>query len=157
MGKLCPCCCAEVDSVHKHHIVPKVLGGLDIPTNIVECCEECHGKIHGRDMTNHRALTIEGLRKARARGVQLGAYRDGIYVGGKGNADTARYAREARTDLYKHRALEKLPLLNDIDPNRTMSLRALAQKLNELEVLTISGKGTWSANSVRRLKNSIYA
>tara|TARA_R110000744_G_scaffold279702_1_gene391909 strand:- start:53 stop:520 length:468 start_codon:yes stop_codon:yes gene_type:complete len=152
MDKLCPCCNAEVESVHKHHIVPKVLGGLDIPTNIVECCESCHGKIHGRDMTNHRELTIEGLRKAKARGVQLGAYRDGVFVGGKGNADTARNATEARTALYKSRALEKVPLLDEIDPDRTMSLRAVANKLNELSIPTISGRGNWAAASVRRLK-----
>ena len=154
MGTKCPCCHAEVESIHKHHIVPKVLAGLDIPTNIVECCEECHGKIHGRDMTNHRALTIEGLRKAKARGVQLGAYRDGIYVGGKGTAETAKKASEARTALYKSRALEKLPLLNDIDPDETMSLRSLAKKLNELEVPTISGRGIWNASSVLRLRNT---
>jgi DNA invertase Pin-like site-specific DNA recombinase len=41
--------------------------------------------------------TKEALAAAKARGVQLGAYRDGVYVGGKGNADTARNAREART------------------------------------------------------------
>ena len=153
MGTLCPCCQEEVESLHKHHIVPKVLGGLDIPSNIVECCESCHGKIHGRDMTHHRKLTIEGIRKAKARGIQLGAYRDGVFVGGKGNADTARNARDARTALYKSRALEKAPLLNEIDPNGTMSLWALAKKLNELAIPTISGKGSWTATSVKRLKN----
>ena len=153
MGTLCPCCQSEVESLHKHHIVPKVLAGLDIPSNIVECCESCHGKIHGLDMTHHRKLVIEGLRKAKARGVQLGAYRDGVYVGFKGNAATAKYASEARTALYKSRALEKAPLLNEIDPNGTMSLRALAKKLNELAIPTISGKGSWAAPSVKRLKN----
>ena len=152
MGTKCPCCHAEVESTHKHHIVPKVLGGVDSPTNIVECCESCHGKIHGRDMIHHKKLTIEGLRKAKAGGVQLGAYRDGVYVGGKGNADTAKIASEARSALYKNRALEKVSLLDEIDPDRTMSLRALAKKLNELSTPTISGRGNWSANSVRRLK-----
>ena len=152
MGTKCPCCHAEVESTHKHHIVPKVLGGVDSPTNIVECCESCHGKIHGRDMLNHKRLTIEGLQKAKARGVQLGAYRDGVYVGGKGNAATAKNASEARTALYRSRALEKVPLLDEIDPDGTMSLRALSKKLNELLIPTISGRGTWNASSVRRLK-----
>jgi hypothetical protein len=152
MGTKCPCCHAEVESTHKHHIVPKVLGGVDSPTNIVECCESCHGKIHGRDMLNHKRLTIEGLQKAKARGVQLGAYRDGVYVGGKGNTATAKNASEARTALYRSRALEKVPLLDEIDPDGTMSLRALSKKLNELLIPTISGRGTWSAGSVRRLK-----
>ena len=67
---------------------------------------------------------------------------------------TAKKASEARTALYKSRALEKLPLLNDIDPDETMSLRSLAKKLNELEVPTISGRGIWNASSVLRLRNT---
>ena len=43
--------------------------------------------------------TKEALTAAKARGVQLGAYRDGVYVGGKGSRDTAKNASEARTAL----------------------------------------------------------
>ena len=74
--------------------------------------------------------TTEALAAAKARGVQLGAYRDGVYVGGKGNRDTARNATEARTALFRSNALNRLPMLKP----------------------TVSTKGRWSANSVRRLK-----
>ena len=43
-------------------------------------------------------------------------------------------------------------MLNRIDPERNMTLRAMADKLNDMNVATTSGKGSWSANSVRRLK-----
>ena len=96
--------------------------------------------------------TKEALAAAKARGVQLGAYRDGIYVGGKGSKDTAKNASEARTALYKRRSADKLPMIAKVDPDASLSLRQIAEKLNELSVPTISGKGRWSANSVRRLK-----
>ena len=96
--------------------------------------------------------TKEALAAAKARGVQLGAYRDGVYVGGKGNADTARNASEARTVRFHANAVDKLPLLKRYDPDGSMSLRAIADIFNRYGVPTVSGTGRWSANSVRRLK-----
>ena len=96
--------------------------------------------------------TKEALAAAKARGVQLGAYRDGVYVGGKGNADTARNASEARTVKFHTNAVDKLPLLKRCDPDGSMSLRAIADIFNRYGVKTVSGRGFWSANSVRRLK-----
>ena len=96
--------------------------------------------------------TKEALAAAKARGVQLGAYRDGVYVGGKGNADTARNASEARTAKFRANAEDKLPLLKRYDPAGSMSLRAIADIFNRYGVKTVSGRGQWSANSVRRLK-----
>ena len=136
MGTLCPCCRAEVDSVHKHHIVPKVLGGLDIPTNIVECCEECHGKIHGRDMTNHKALTIEGLRKAKARGVLLGGARPEAEVRHAAVKEVADgHANRVRSVIKSYRS-------------NGSSYRDIASHLNQLEIATARG-GRWFASTVR--------
>jgi DNA invertase Pin-like site-specific DNA recombinase len=96
--------------------------------------------------------TKEALAAAKARGQQLGAYRDGVYVGGKGNADTAKNASEARTALYRGRAREKSRMLKRYDPDGSMSLRAIAEALNANGIPTVSERGSWSANSVRRLK-----
>ena len=96
--------------------------------------------------------TKEALAAAKARGVQLGAYRGGVYVGGKGNADTAKNASEARTAFFHANAMRRLPMLKRVDPEGAMSLRAIAEALNGLGIPTVSGKGTWSSNSVRRLK-----
>jgi hypothetical protein len=43
-------------------------------------------------------------------------------------------------------------MLNRIDPEKNVALRAMAYKLKDMNVATTSGKGSWSANSVRRLK-----
>jgi hypothetical protein len=43
-------------------------------------------------------------------------------------------------------------MLKRIDPEGTMSLRVIAEALNGMAIPTVSGKGQWSANSVRRLK-----
>ena len=96
--------------------------------------------------------TKEALAAAKARGVQLGAYRNGMYVGGKGSRDTAKNASAARTALYRRRAAAKLPMIKKVDPDGSLSLRGIAQKLNDMGVPTVSEKGSWSANSVRRLK-----
>ena len=46
----------------------------------------------------------------------------------------------------------QLPLLKMYDPDGSMSLRAIADIFNRYGVKTVSGRGSWSANSVRRLK-----
>ena len=73
-------------------------------------------------------------------------------VGGKGTAYTAKNASKARTVLFHANAMRRLPMLKRIDPEGTMSLRAVAAALNGMAIPTVSSKGQWSANSVRRLR-----
>ncbi len=69
-GKMIKCFeCDSVENIHNHHVVPKVKGG----TKTIPLCEVCHGKVHGRDFTNHKKLTKEGLKRAKDRGVILGS------------------------------------------------------------------------------------
>ena len=60
---------------HKHHVVPRSLGGND-ESNCVWLCDECHGLIHkinySKNGLSHSQLTKMGLEKARAKGVHLG-------------------------------------------------------------------------------------
>jgi len=96
--------------------------------------------------------TKAALAAAKARGKQLGAYRDGVFVGRRGTPEDAERAREARTALFQARMVNITPLLGRIDPENVLSLRAIAERLNDMNVPTVTGKCGWSANSVRRLK-----
>ena len=96
--------------------------------------------------------TKDALAAAKARGVQLGAYRDGQFVGRVGTAADTQKASIARAAKYEAAARMKLPLLQRVDPLGSLSLRQIAARLNAMEVPTVSGKGSWSANSVKRLK-----
>ncbi|MDA8954863.1 recombinase family protein [Planktomarina temperata] len=92
---------------------------------------------------------------AKARGRQLGAYDKNDktkFVGRKGTPEDAQRAREALTARSFIRASDKLPMLKRVDPDGSLSLRAIAEALNANGIPTVSGRGLWSANSVRRLK-----
>lgn len=100
--------------------------------------------------------TKDALAAARARGVVLGAYSKSDkskYVGGKGTRQTALVASQARSRKFKEKALAKVALLSRYDPDGDKSLRELAAIFNDNGIATVSGKGSWSANSVRRLKS----
>lgn len=96
--------------------------------------------------------TKDALAAAKARGVQLGAYRDGQFVGRVGTAKDAQRAREARVGASDAFAKDKLRLLRAADPDGSASLNAIARWLNENGVTTPSGRGKWTATSVRRMK-----
>lgn len=137
-NKKCACCHGFFESLHKHHVLPKVLGGVDEDSNIVDCCESCHGKIHGRDMLNHRALTIEGLKKAKAKGVKLGGARPEAEVRHEAvKAKSQANAERVRTILSNSRAAG-------------MTYKGIAEELNKLGVATATGSGKWYDTTVRR-------
>ena len=39
----------SINDLHKHHVVPRSLGGK----KTIKICSVCHGKIHNLDFTNH--------------------------------------------------------------------------------------------------------
>ena len=96
--------------------------------------------------------TKDALAAAKAKGVQLGAYRDGKFVGRIGTTEDAKRASDARTALYRSRSVEKWPMLQKVDPEGSLSLRSIADSLNLMNVPTVLGKGSRSTNSVKRLK-----
>lgn len=96
--------------------------------------------------------TKSALAAAKARGVQLGAYRDGAFVGRTGTAKDVQKAREARTEAANAFAREKACLLREIDPDGSAPLSAIARRFNGMGVPTPSGRGRWSAATVARIK-----
>lgn len=66
------CCnCGEVENIQLHHIVPLALGGTNHLTNICTICEDCHYKVHGKNV-NMTTLAKEGIKRAKERGVIFG-------------------------------------------------------------------------------------
>lgn len=66
--------CGE-PGTHKHHVVPRSLGGNDT-TNCVWLCDNCHGLIHSVSYSDgtisHSELTKIGIETARRNGKQIG-------------------------------------------------------------------------------------
>lgn len=62
--------CFECDAPasHKHHVVPRVLGG----TRTVWLCNGCHGRIHGLNFAHHGVLVRAGLAARAKEGRRLG-------------------------------------------------------------------------------------
>lgn len=66
--------CAEDDptKLEHHHLVPRSAGGSDHETNLITLCHVCHGKAHGFERRNIRALSAAGIAKAKANGKKIG-------------------------------------------------------------------------------------
>jgi hypothetical protein len=77
MGPRCFECGASAD--HEHHVIPQSIGG----TRTVSLCEDCHGKVHGRDL-RIRTLTKRALDAKRAKGERTGEVPYGYSAGPDG-------------------------------------------------------------------------
>ena len=68
----CNCGCTE--DLRYHHIIPLVLGGNNIPSNIAVVCADCHSLIHygEKGIMAHDDLLQKGREAARKRGVKFG-------------------------------------------------------------------------------------
>ena len=96
--------------------------------------------------------TKDALAAAKARGVQLGAYRDGQFVGRSGTPEDARRATEKRVQASYAFARDKARLLREADPDGSASLAVIAEWFNDRGVKTPSGRGKWTPTGIRRLK-----
>ena len=145
---ICQGCKQEVEHFHKHHIVPKSLGGVDDDYNIAILCEPCHGKVHGRRFMNHSYLTKKGLERAKARGTKLGGYRG--YGGSISNLEKATVVIK---ELADQNALRVSKLIKDYR-DAGKSYRYIAEQLNELGVATARA-GKWYASTVRNYEKRL--
>lgn len=97
--------------------------------------------------------TKAALAAAKARGTQLGAYRDGTFVGRVGTKKDAQRATAGRIQRANAYARDVLVALQDADPDGTASLSEIARRLTQSGVPTASGRGKeWTAAGVSRLK-----
>lgn len=99
--------------------------------------------------------TKAALAAAKARGVQLGAYRNGTFVGRIGTKEDAQRASEARQKHADAFAQRVHAALHEADPKGTASLSAIARCFEKRGVPTPSGRGRWTAAAVARLKKRL--
>jgi hypothetical protein len=135
--------CGERDpaSLEHHHLVPRAVGGSDDNANLITLCHLCHGKAHGYQRQNVRALTASALAAAKARGVKLG---------GPKLADARIGAVETLKAGADARAANVLPVVRDIQAAGITSLNAIASTLNARGVPTARG-GMWTHQGVKNL------
>jgi len=139
---ICQGCKQEVQNFHRHHIVPKALGGVDEDCNIAILCEPCHGKVHNRRFLDHSHLTKVGLERAKARGIKLG-----------GNRPNNQARHVAVKKLVDQNALRVSNLIKGYRRSGK-SYRYIAEQLNELSIATARG-GKWFASTVRNYEKRL--
>ena len=128
--------------LHEHHPVPRSRGGA----KTISLCGFCHGKAHhmNKNMSNS-ALTREGLRAAKARGVKLGnpnmkpVSRLGV-LANKAGADA--YAKSMKT------------IISGLVAGGVDSHTGIARELNAMGIRSRTGK-VWYAKSVSNLRQRL--
>ena len=53
-SKCVNCGCEDFNMLMVHHIVPLSNGGLDVESNMVTLCAECHNRAHGKAWNNKK-------------------------------------------------------------------------------------------------------
>ncbi len=134
---VCSTCGNACSELHKHHILPKALGGTDLSTNLIDICLDCHSKIHGKNMA-HSYLTKLGLARAKAAGKKLGGYREG---------HTKHHEQiKINADKFAETMGPRIALLRE--QNKTYS--DIATMFNEEKIPTRLG-GSWYGTTVRNI------
>lgn len=68
--------CGGKKDLHKHHVIPRVLGGK----NTLSLCGKCHSKVHNlKSLADISKLIKIGLEKAKKNGVILGRPKNSGY------------------------------------------------------------------------------
>jgi 5-methylcytosine-specific restriction endonuclease McrA len=73
VGRQC-CNCGDSQNIEYHHVIPLIVGGKNILSNIYPVCYKCHSLVHfGKNKNiNHAELVKIGIHKAKLKGKQIG-------------------------------------------------------------------------------------
>ncbi|RYB01435.1 HNH endonuclease [Lichenibacterium ramalinae] len=128
--------CGERDpeKLEHHHLVPRSAGGEDADSNLITLCHVCHGRAHGFQRANLRALTRNGIAKRKARGEKVGRPENFVEGRARGVA-----TNKATADAF---ASNVLPIVREIQASGKTTLQAIANALNARKVATARG-GEW--------------
>ncbi len=127
-----PCFECDAPAVHEHHVIPRSIGG----TKTVALCEDCHGKVHGRDLRT-QALTRAALAAKKARGERVGTCPYGYRTTPSGHLTPDADEQEIVATVRDMRATG-------------LSLRAIAARLTARGIRTRGGS-SFAANQVARI------
>jgi DNA invertase Pin-like site-specific DNA recombinase len=94
--------------------------------------------------------TKAALTAAKARGIKIGGDRDTIPT-----KEARRRAAESVQRRVLSKARDLAPIIKNLQASGAESLRAIADGLNRMDVPTVSGKGMWNAELVRRVLNRL--
>jgi hypothetical protein len=142
--KICASCGSN-DDVQEHCLVSTLYGGKLLPT--IFLCGICHAATHSMKWrANHKLLTLEGLRRAKERGVVLG----NPQFLKRGNIESARRGREIIIARADSRASKILPIIKELKSSGVSSLTHIATVLTQMGVRTPNGRNVWRAQQVKR-------
>jgi DNA invertase Pin-like site-specific DNA recombinase len=96
--------------------------------------------------------TKKALAAAKARGVKLGGFR-----GRAGTAEDTAKARKAHTAKAQAHAVSLASIFARLDPDSSLSLRALAARLTAEGLPTPAGAAVWAAATAARVKARLAA
>jgi DNA invertase Pin-like site-specific DNA recombinase len=96
--------------------------------------------------------TKRALAAAKARGVELGGFR-----GRAGTAEDTAKARKAHSARATKHAESLAPIITRLDPDGSLSLRALAAQLTAEGLPTPAGGAKWTAMIVARVRAKLAA
>ena len=97
------------------------------------------------------------LAATKARGQVLGAYDKSKFIGRTGTKEDCVKAVTAKKQYANSKAENYKPLFDRLNPDRQMSMNAMAQALNAEEIPTPSGRGKWQNVTVKRVYDRLAA
>jgi hypothetical protein len=127
--------CGSTENIENHHVVPRSKGGK----KTIPLCARCHDKVHDkyRSKITSSQLTKEGLKKAKKRGVIIGA--QGKILAEQNKKDADKFAIELKPTLVKL-----------LESDTKKSYGAFAKALNRRGIKTPRGN-SFAPASVRNV------
>lgn len=146
--------CGIREYLENHHIVPRSLGGLDNPENLITLCHTHHREMHGVVSTNKdiSSLTKAGIVKAKLQGRKPG---NPQHLNLPSAEEGRKRYHKRRKDAADDFAGEVYPLIMQYK-QQGLSNAKVAEELNKIGMVAPSGKsGAWNLTNVGKCINRV--
>jgi len=140
--------CGEREGLENHHLIPRSIGGTDLPENMISLCREHHGNLHG--FTTEKKSLSELTKAALAKSTKK------LGTAGTTNLklpQTIQGTKACRA-INKQKALDfaalMLPIILGFKQQGFTNVK-IAEELNKLKYAAPGGKvGKWTSVGVSR-------